>query len=47
MITDRELTFSNDQAVTTGTQVSTDKVDTGVAGININTNSTTNWRALV
>lgn len=38
MITDRELTFSNDQAVTTGTQVSTDKVDTGVAGININTN---------
>ena len=38
MITDRELTFSNDQAVTTGTQVSTDVVDTGVAGININTN---------
>lgn len=38
MITDRELTFSNDQAVTTGTQVSTDKVDTGAAGININTN---------
>lgn len=38
MITDRELTFSNDQAVTTGTQNSTDVVDTGVAGININTN---------
>lgn len=38
MITDRELTFSNNQAVTTGTQVSADVIDTGVAGININTN---------
>ncbi|PQM29405.1 hypothetical protein CVO77_00250 [Sphingopyxis lindanitolerans] len=38
MITDRELTFSNNQAVTTGTQVSTDVIDTGAAGININTN---------
>lgn len=38
MITDRELTFSNDQAVTTGTQTSTDVYDTGVGGININTN---------
>ena len=38
MITDRELTFSNGQAVTTGTQLSTDVIDTGVAGININTN---------
>ena len=38
-MTDRELTFSNDQAVTTGTQYSTDKYDTGVAGHpNINTN---------
>lgn len=38
MITDRQLTFSNNQAVTTGTQVSTDKYDAGVAGINLNTN---------
>lgn len=38
MITDRQLTFSNGQAVTTGTQLSTDVYDTGVAGININTN---------
>ncbi len=39
MMTDRELIFSNDQAVTTGTQYSTDKYDTGVAGHpNINTN---------
>ena len=38
MITDREMTFSNDQAVTTGTQVSTDKYDCGIGGININTN---------
>jgi hypothetical protein len=38
MMTDRETTFSNNQAVTTGTQVSTDKYDGGVAGININTN---------
>lgn len=37
MITDRELTFSKNQAVTTGTQTSTDVVDTGVAGVNINT----------
>ena len=38
-MTDRETTFSNDQAVTTGTQVSADKYDTGVAGHpNINTN---------
>lgn len=38
-MTDRELTFSNDQAVTTGTQYSTDKYDTGLAGHpNINTN---------
>lgn len=36
MRTDREMTFSADQAVTTGTQVSTDKYDTGVSGININ-----------
>lgn len=39
MITDRQMTFSNNQAVTTGTQVSTDKYDCGVAGININTNA--------
>lgn len=38
MITDRQLTFSNNQAVTTGTQVSTDVYDMGVAGINLNTN---------
>lgn len=38
MITDRQLTFSNGQAVTTGTQLSTDIYDTGAAGININTN---------
>ena len=38
MITDRQLTFSNNQAVTTGTQLSTDVYDTGAAGININTN---------
>jgi hypothetical protein len=38
MITDRQLTFSNGQAVTTGTQLSTDNYDAGVAGININTN---------
>lgn len=38
MLTDRELTFSNNQAVTTGTQVSTDVVDFGVPGVNINTN---------
>jgi len=37
MLTDRELTFSNNQAVTTGTQVSTDVYDQGVAGVNINT----------
>ena len=37
MITDRQMTFSNGQAVTTGTQLSTDNYDTGVAGININT----------
>lgn len=37
-MTDRETTFSNDQAVTTGTQVSTDVYDTGVAGVNVNTN---------
>lgn len=37
-MTDRETTFSNDQAVTTGTQVSTDKYDTGNDGNNINTN---------
>jgi hypothetical protein len=37
-MTDRETTFSNDQAVTTGTQVSTDKYDTGQSGNNINTN---------
>lgn len=38
MITDRQMTFSNGQAVTTGTQLSTDVYDTGAAGININTN---------
>lgn len=39
MMTDRETTFSNNQAVTTGTQYSTDKYDTGlVAHPNINTN---------
>lgn len=38
MITDRELTFSNLQAVTTGTQVSTNAYDTGLANHpNINT----------
>lgn len=37
-MTDRETTFSNLQAVTTGTQVSTDKYDTGLANHpNINT----------
>lgn len=36
---DRELIFSKDQAVTTGTQYSTDKYDTGLANNpNINTN---------
>ena len=38
MLTDREMTFSNNQAVTTGTQTSTDVFDGGVAGVNINTN---------
>lgn len=38
MITDRQLIFSLNQAVTTGTQLSTDVYDTGAAGININTN---------
>jgi hypothetical protein len=39
MITDREMTFSDDQAVTTGTEYSTDKYDTGLASHpNINTN---------
>lgn len=37
-MTDRETTFSNDQAVTTGTQDSTDVYDTGNDGNNINTN---------
>lgn len=37
-MTDRETTFSNDQAVTTGTQLSTDVYDSGVDGVNINTN---------
>lgn len=37
-MTDRETTFSNDQAVTTGTQDSTDTYDTGNDGNNINTN---------
>ena len=37
-MTDRETTFSNNQLVTTGTQVSTDKYDTGLANHpNINT----------
>lgn len=37
-MTDRETTFSNNQAVTTGTQYSTDKYDTGLANHpNINT----------
>lgn len=35
---DRELIFSKDQAVTTGTQYSTDKYDAGTAAHNINTN---------
>lgn len=35
---DRELIFSKDQAVTTGTQYSTDKYDAGAAPYNINTN---------
>ena len=35
---DRELIFSNDQAVTTGTQYSTDKYDAGPTAENINTN---------
>lgn len=39
MITDRETTFSDNQAVTTGTEYSTDKYDTGLADHpNINTN---------
>lgn len=39
MITDRQNTFSNGQAVTSaGTALSTDIIDTGAAGININTN---------
>lgn len=38
MMTDRETTFSNFQAVTTGTQYSTDKYNTGLANHpNINT----------
>lgn len=37
MLTDREMTFSNNQAITTGTQVSTDAYDQGVANVNINT----------
>lgn len=37
MLTDREMTFSNNQAVTTGTQVSTDVYNQGVANVNINT----------
>jgi hypothetical protein len=37
MLTDREMTFSNNQAVTTGTQNSTDVYDQGVANVNINT----------
>lgn len=37
MLTDREMTFSNNQAVTTGTQLSTDVYDQGAAGVNINT----------
>lgn len=40
MITDREMTFSNNQAVTTGTQYSTNAYDTGLANHpNINTGS--------
>ncbi|AMU91606.1 hypothetical protein ATM17_21560 [Sphingopyxis macrogoltabida] len=35
---DRELIFSKNQAVTTGTQYSTDKYDAGSAPFNINTN---------
>lgn len=38
MLTDREMTFSNNQAPTTGTQYSTDVYDQGLAGVNINTN---------
>lgn len=38
MLFDREKIFSKDQAVTTGTQYSTDVYDQGVAGVNINTN---------
>jgi hypothetical protein len=38
MLLDRENQFSVAQAVTTGTEYSTDKYDAGVAGININTN---------
>jgi hypothetical protein len=39
MITDRQLTFSNGQAITAAaTSLSTDIYDTGAAGININTN---------
>jgi hypothetical protein len=39
MITDRQNTFSVNQAITTAaTTVSTDIIDTGVNGININTN---------
>lgn len=38
MIFDRETMFSNGQAVTTGTQYSTDKYDTGLTGPNVNTN---------
>lgn len=39
MLTDRELTFSNNQAVTTGTEYSTDKYDAsaGAIGNNVNT----------
>jgi hypothetical protein len=37
MLTDREMTFSNNQAITTGTQLSTDVYDQGVANVNINT----------
>ena len=36
MYTDRELTFSEFQSLTTGTQVSTDKYNAGVSGIDIN-----------
>lgn len=38
MMTDRELTPSNNQSPTTGTQVSTDVYDTDMDGLNINTN---------